>query len=110
MGNLRNKKHFETIMGAICIILVYSLLVIASLDALDRSIYPGCKVLDQQADVLIIELDPRFDEPTDGVCQQFGDLVYRIAQDGYQVQVVGGHFEVLGVITKEKAKKLAEGY
>jgi hypothetical protein len=103
-------EHIRFVTVITILVAMFGLLTVLSLDALDRSIYPGCKVLDQQADVLIIELDPRFDEPTDGVCQQFGDLVYRIAQDGYQVQVVGGHFEVLGVITKEKAKKLAEGY
>jgi hypothetical protein len=81
-----------------------------SLDALDRSIYPGCKVLDQQADILIIELDPEFDEPTDMVCTRFGELVYQIAQDGYQIQVANGHFANLGIITREKASRLAEGY
>jgi hypothetical protein len=103
-------ESVKTIASIACILAVFGIFTIAFLDALDRSIYPGCRVLDQQADVLVIELDAKFDEPTDTVCQAFGDLVYKIAQDGYQIQVYGGYFEVLGVITREKAKRLAEGY
>lgn len=95
---------------SILIVILFGIVTIVALDALDRSIYPGCKVLDQQADVLIIELDPKFEAVTDTICQEFGELVYRIAQDGYQIQVYDGHFASLGVITKEKARKLAEGY
>jgi len=104
MGNLKKIANICILTGLMIVI------TIAALDALDRSIYPGCKVLDQQADVLIIELDARFETATDTACQEFGELVYKIARDGYQIQVYGGHFAGLGVITREKAKQLAEGY
>jgi hypothetical protein len=100
----------KTTVCAIILIICFGIVAVMSLDALDRSIYPGCKVLDQQADILIIELDPEFDEPTDMVCTRFGELVYQIAQDGYQIQVANGHFANLGIITREKASRLAEGY
>jgi hypothetical protein len=103
-------EHIRFVTVITILVAMFGLLTVLSLDALDRSIYPGCKVLDQQADILIIELDAKFDEPTDTVCQAFGELVYKIAQDGYQIQVYGGHFARLGIITKEKAKRLAEGY
>ena len=103
-------EHIRFTLTIATLVAMFGLLTVLSLDALDRSIYPGCKVIDQQADVLIIKLDPEFEAVTDTVCQQFGNLVYRIAQDGYQVQVHDGHFAGLGVITREKAKKLAEGY
>jgi hypothetical protein len=100
----------KTTINVFVLIGVVYVLTVFSLDALDRSIYPGCKVLDQQADILIIQLDEQFDEPTDSVCQAFGELVFQIAQDGYKVQVQNGHFSSLGVITYEQAKRLAEGY
>jgi hypothetical protein len=104
MGNLKKIANIAILTGLMIVT------TIIALNALDRSIYPGCRVLDQQADVLIIELDDKFETATDTACQEFGELVYKIAQDGYQIQVYGGHFARLGVITKEKAKQLAEGY
>jgi len=103
-------EHIRFVTVITILVAMFGLLTVLSLDALDRSIYPGCKVLDQQADVLIIELDARFETATDTACQEFGELVYKIARDGYQIQVYGGHFAGLGVITREKAKQLAEGY
>lgn len=103
-------NKIKTTISAVVIIICFAVITVVGLDALDRSIYPGCKVIDQQADVLIIKLDPEFDEPTDFVCSRFGNLVYQIARDGYQVQVANGHFASLGVITREQARRLAKGY
>jgi hypothetical protein len=109
--SVENKiRILETASGCILLAILIVLVSISAIDALDRSIYPGCKVIDQQADVLIIELDPEFSEPTDMNCQKFGELVYQIARDGYQIQVASGHFASLGIITKEMARVLAKGY
>lgn len=100
----------KTASGCILLVILIILVSISAMDALDRSIYPGCKVLDQQGDVLVIELDKELAEPTDTNCRKVGELVYKIARDGYMVRIQGSHFENLGTIDILKAIDLAQGY
>ena len=60
----------------------------AFLDALDRSIYPDCKVLEQKGDTLYISLSKDLLIGTDSSCESAERLVDRIKRDGYQVKVV----------------------
>lgn len=90
--------------------LVIAGLFLIGLDAMDRNIYPGCKVLGQDGRVLTIQLDDKFDGG-DGACHAAGQLIYSITQDGYLVQVAQPHHMAgLGVIDRFHAAVLAEGY
>ena len=60
----------------------------AFLDALDRSIYPGCKVLEQKGDTLYISINKDLLTGTDSACEKAERLIGRIMADGYQVKVV----------------------
>jgi hypothetical protein len=100
----------KTTVSAIILVITIGIVTVAAIDALDKNIYPGCKVIDQQDKILIIKLDKDLEEPTDINCQRVGKLVYQIARDGYMVQIQGSHFENLGVIDILKAIDLAQGY
>jgi len=55
---------------------------IATLDALDRSIYPGCRVVFQSGQMLAIDIDP------DLTLSQRQKLIEKIRRSGYDVAVV----------------------
>ena len=80
----------------------------ASLDQLDRSIYPGCKVLSQDGKLLTIELDPQLNTGSDSACQAAGRLIYKICQDGYAVIVANSSLANIGEIDLEKAYILSK--
>jgi len=73
------------------ILLVNSIVLImciAGLDALDRSIYPGCKVVDQIGETLHIRLDEELMSATDMACHGVEKIVKAIQRDGYDVRIL----------------------
>ena len=97
------------------VILVFITITLAwGLDnALSKSIYPGCQVLEQDGQILTIKLDSQLCTGTDTACQRAGKLILNICQDGYLVLVndsdgwapAAGH-----VINQQEAVILAFGY
>lgn len=53
--------------------------------ALDKSIYPGCRVVDQVAGKLIIQLDRELLTGTDAACEAAQALIEKIERSGYDV-------------------------
>ena len=75
----------KTIGTFIIMAIITITLANASIDALNRSIYEGCAVVDQIGQTLIIELDAL--DPTDTGCEKAERLIGRIMADGYQVKI-----------------------
>jgi len=75
----------KTLCSIIVMAVITTSIFIASLDALNRSIYQGCSVVDQIGQTLIIELDAL--DPTDTGCEKAERLIGRIMADGYQVKI-----------------------
>lgn len=100
----------KTLLSAVALVCILLGLTILSLDALDRSIYPGCKVLSQDGDILVIRLSDELTTGTDMACQKAGELIHQITKDGYLVQVVDSHLTEIGIIDNTQAEQLAEGY
>jgi len=59
-----------------------------TLNALDRSIYRGCRVLEQRGNTLLIELEEDLLTGTDTACQKAERLVEAINRDGYDAVIV----------------------
>ena len=76
----------KTIGTFIIMTIITITLANASIDALNRSIYKGCAVVDQIDNTLIIELDADLDA-TDTGCLKTELLIGRIMADGYKVQI-----------------------
>ncbi len=94
----------------VLLIIILLILSAAALHALDKNIYPGCTVIEQEGKVLTIKLDDQYNVGSDGSYQAAGELIHLITQDGFSVQVQGGTLESLGVITRIHAQMLAEGW
>jgi len=73
------------IMSTITIISIVA--VVACLNALDRSVFPGCKVVDQSGRVLTIELSDELCEGTDTACEMAEALINKIKDSGYSVRI-----------------------
>ena len=69
----------------IILVVVISLMCVASLNALDRSIFTGCKVVDQFGNTLVIELDAELIDGSDTGCLRAEQLVAKITATGYDV-------------------------
>ena len=78
-------KHFLAVSILVCVIGSMS---IAALDAIDRSIFPGCKVLAQRGETLLIRLDSELITGTDSACEKAERLVKKINRSGYDVVIV----------------------
>ena len=74
-------RHF------IILTIILAIMGVSFLDAIDRSIYPGCKVLKQSGQTLIIRLDPELLDGTDSGCEAAERLISRIQRDGYEVKI-----------------------
>jgi hypothetical protein len=106
----------ENLLSLLVLILMCTGISWASINALDKNIYPGCKVISedttsmQGAKILVIELDPELNIGTDTACMLAGQLIYEITLDGYLVHVINSHMTSLGLIDEKMAKLMAEGY
>ena len=76
----------KTIGTFIVLTIIVVTLASASIDALNRSIYEGCAVIDQIGNTLIIELDSDLDA-TDTGCLKAERLIGHIMDDGYDVRI-----------------------
>jgi len=76
------------IISTITIISIVAVVaVVACLNALDRSVFPGCRVIDQSGRVLTIELSDELCEGTDTACERAEALINKIKDSGYSVRI-----------------------
>ena len=73
-----------------CLFLIGIFLIMGgfTLNALDRSIYKGCRVVEQRGNTLLIELDENLLTGTDTACQKADRLIKEINRDGYDAVIV----------------------
>jgi len=92
-----------------CILIVP---VYAGLDALDRSIYPGCKVISQTDDVLAIKINAAINTGTDSGYADSAQLIYQICLDGYRVRVLNDFWrtDIIDLAEAQELVDLSGGY
>ena len=78
----------KTILTAITITTMAAIMAVATLDALDKSIYPGCRVVEQIGNQLVIELTPDLRTGTDTSCLKAERLIKKINRSGYDVIIL----------------------
>ena len=69
----------------IILVVVISLFSVASLSALDKSIFQDCRVVEQLGNTLVIELDSELTDGSDLSCERAERLVNKITASGYDV-------------------------
>jgi len=67
------------------LVVVISLVSVASLNALDKSIFTDCRVVEQLGNTLVIELDSELTDGSDTSCERAEQLVAKITATGYDV-------------------------
>ena len=82
------RKQVKELIGILTMAILVWVIGFTCLDKLDSNIYPGCKVIGQVGQTLVIKLDPEINTGTDAGYAACGDLIYKIALDGYNIKVV----------------------
>ena len=78
----------KNLFTAIALTVMVAIGAVATLDAFDRSIYPGCRVVDQIGNQLVIELNTELRTGTDMSCQRAEKLIKKINRSGYDAVII----------------------
>jgi len=88
LTNSRNHSSLNVLVSVIILCGLVTIMAMTTLDALDRSIYPGCKVISQEDNILFIKLDAAINTGSDMGYARSSRLIQRICMDGYTVRVL----------------------
>jgi hypothetical protein len=78
----------KTIASIVTLAIITVVGTFAVLDALDRSIFPGCKVIRQEDNTLFVKLSTSLTTGTDTACEQAERLIKSIQRQGYSVALL----------------------
>lgn len=106
------KTISRSLLNVVVLICILIIPVYAGLDALDRSIYPGCKVISQTGDVLSIKINPAINTGSDSGYADSARLIHRICLDGYRVKVLNNFWvkDIIDLAAAEELVALNGGY